>query len=229
MKHQGTFRLKVDHTCSEPFTTADITPSADSHNAGALQLTLGPEPAGTARYSITEKSPGKYKLTVKECVREIRTNEFAASDTIITTKAAAESIADRFNMITEISLPSTLTKIGERAFALHLLVREALVIPHNTAVIESRAFQSMGAGGSGADGITIDIRSGKLAKPGPDAAPPFPLRDTLIQDASGIAGIILPQRVYDSYTKANLQAIFGSAFTSYRKPDGTAYDFASKP
>ena len=121
--HPGTFQIKVANTCSKLFTTAGITASADGFcNAGALQLTLEPEPAGTARCSITRKSDNSCKLTAKECVREIQNSELSAFGTIITTKASAE-IADRVNMITEISLPSTLTKIGESAFNRNLEVR----------------------------------------------------------------------------------------------------------
>ena len=60
-----------------------------SHDAGALQITLKPEPAETARCSITRKSANSCKLTVKECVREIRNSEFSALETIIRAKADA--------------------------------------------------------------------------------------------------------------------------------------------
>ena len=224
VKHAGSFKLKVGNTCSDPFTGAAVTASADgTHNAGTLQLTLKPEPAGTARYSITPRTAGGFKLTVNNCVREIGNNEFNGNGTIITAKATAEG-KNRFNMITEIDLPPTLTKIGERAFALHLAVSRTLTIPRNVAVIDSRAFQSLGSGGAS---ITVDIRSDKLAKPEP-APLLFPLRNTLFQDVSGITSIKLPAEVYDSYTKAQLQAIFGGTFTNYRRPDGTSYDFAAK-
>ena len=92
-------------------------------------------------------------------------------------------------------------KIGERAFAL---------------------------GSSGGSGITtVDIRSDRLAKPS-GATANFPLGDNLFQNTTGITSITLLQKVYDSYTKAQLQAIFGSTFTNYRRRDGTAYDFAAK-
>ena len=222
--HQGTFNHRL--------TSAGLSLAVF---VASLLLTACPSPGGgttaennctgTDRYSITRKSANSYKLTVKECVREIRNNEFGANGTIIRAKAAAESI-NRSYMITEISLPSTLTKIGERAFENNLKVRGTLTVPSNTAVIESGAFVLIGALNSGG-ALNLVIQSDKLAKPRPDAAPPFPLRDTLIQ-ASGIAGITLPPRVYDSYTKAELQVIFGSTFTNYRRPNGTAYDFESK-
>ena len=305
VKHSGSFSLKVGNTCSQPFTGAAVTASADgSHNAGALQLTLKPEPAGTARYSITPRTAGGFKLTVNNCVREIGNGEFDATGAIITAKATAES-ANRFNLLTEIDLPSTLTKIDTNGLAIHSRISGTLVIPRNVATIGSGAFRgnatsrvysvsfaagsklkSIGSnafqlnnlrdfrlpenletidatafasaqfsfstgfssagtliipakvskigdrafarGSSGSSGITtVDIRSDRLAKPS-GATANFPLGNNLFQNTTGITSITLPAAVYDSYTKAQLQAIFGSAFTNYRRPDGTAYDFAAK-
>ena len=67
-----------------------------------------------------------------------------------------------------------------------------------------------------------------MAKPAGAVAADFPLRRNLFQNVTGITEIKLPAEVYDSYSKAQLQAIFGSAFTNYRRPDGAAYDFAAK-
>ena len=295
----------MENTCSEPFTGAAVTASADgSHNAGAISLTLKPEPTGTARYSITRKSPGSYKLTVKECVREIGNNEFSAAGTIITAAAAAQSVADRTRMITEIALPSTLRSIGERSFGNHIRVSGTLTIPRNVETLAIGAFRYLGSsstsppavvfetgskltrissngffrshlkdftfpanletiGGTSvfynaqfsfsADlsssgtlvipskvskigtqafgrvtGITaVDIRSDRLAKPD-GATANFPLGDDLFQNVTGITEIKLPQAVYNSCTSAELQAVFGSSFTNYRKPEGTPYDFATK-
>ena len=130
VKHSGTFRLKVENTCYDPFTSAAVSASADgTHNAGAISLTLGAEPTGTARYSITQKSPGSYKLTVN-CVRTIGNNEFISTGTIITAAAAAEGVAsvDRNKMITEIALPFTLTSIGEAGLRGHNSVSGTLTI-----------------------------------------------------------------------------------------------------
>ena len=84
MKHSVSFQIKVGNTCSEPFTSAAVTATADgSHNAGALRLTLKPEPTGTARYSITSRTAGAFrvfKLTVNNCVREIGTTSSAAAE-----------------------------------------------------------------------------------------------------------------------------------------------------
>ena len=78
------------------------------------------------------------------------------------------------------------------------------------------------------NGITaVDIGSDKLAKPA-GATANLPLENNLFRGVTSITEIKLPQAVYDSYTKAELQAIFGSTFTNYLKPDGMAYDFASK-
>ena len=73
----------------------------------------------------------------------------------------------------------------------------------------------------------MDIRSDRLRKPD-GATADFPLGEDLFQNVTGITEIKLPQAVYDSCTKAELQDIFGSTFTNYLKPDGTAYDFATK-
>ena len=148
MKHPGTFRLKVENTCYDPFTGAAVTASADgSHNTGAISLTLKTEPTGTARYSITQKSPGSYKLTVKECVREIGTREFGATGTIITNAAAAEGVAsvDRNKMITEIALPSTLRSIGEKSFRGHGDLSGILTIPRNVETLAKEALRALGS------------------------------------------------------------------------------------
>ena len=139
----------MDNTCSEPFTTDAVTASADgTHNAGTLQLTLKPEPAGTARYSITPRTAGGFKLTVKECVREIRNAEFGASSGIISAKAASEGV-DEFRLITEISLPPTLTKIDTAGLATHTRVSERLRIPRNVKTIGPRALNTLGLNTSG--------------------------------------------------------------------------------
>ena len=153
MKHPGTFRLKVENTCYDPLTTSAFTASADgSHNAGAISLTLKPEPAGTARYSITQTAPGtpgnpgSYKLTVN-CVRSIGNNEFASNGTIIRNAAAAEGIAGSSvsQMITEIALPFTLTSIGEQGIARHFRMSGTLTIPRNVETLARQAFRNTGS------------------------------------------------------------------------------------
>ena len=297
----------MENTCYDSFTSAAVAASTDgSHNAGAISLTLNPdEPTGTARYSITQKSPGSYKLTVN-CVRTIGNNEFASNGTIIGNAAAAEGVANsaRARMITEIALPFTLRSIGERGLARHFLMSGTLTIPRNVETLARQAFRDTGVGTTAAAptvvfetgsklttignagffqsrlnnfmlpenletievrafsdvefsfsadfspsdtliipakvskigtlafaqiiGITaVDIRSNRLAKPS-GATANFPLANNLFQGVTGITEIKLPAEVYDSYTKAELQAVFGTAFTNYRRPDGTAYDFAAK-
>ena len=141
VKHAGSFKLKVDNTCSEPFTSAAVTASADgTHNVGALRLTLKPEPAGTARYAITPRTTGGFKLTVNNCVREIGNNEFGILGMIITAKATAEGV-NRFSLLTEIELPPTLRQIGRNGLAGHLSMSETLNIPRNVETIVDGAGQ----------------------------------------------------------------------------------------
>ena len=304
VKHSGSFKLKVDNTCSEPFTGAAVTASADgSHNAGAISLTLKPEPAGTARYAITPRTAGGFKLTVNNCVREIGNGEFASNGTIIQAKATAEGVTAS-SFITEIDLPPTLTKIGNDGLFGHFSISRTLRVPRNVETLITGALNAIGAStsvnptlsfeagaklksigndavrssrlkdfrlpenletiGSNAfrnarftfssrfslartltipakvskigseafrnsQGITaVDIRSKRLVKPDGAVAADFPLQPNLFRNVTGITEIKLPAEVYDSYTKAQLQAIFGGTFANYRRPDGTAYDFASK-
>ena len=152
VKHSGTFKLAVGNTaCYDDLTTADINASADgSHDAGAIGLTAKPEPTGTDRYTFTLKSPPgglpankKFKLTVN-CLREIPDDLFnvAAPGTIISGKAADEGVgvANAGSMITEISLPPTLTKIGNNAFRSHSKVSGTLTVPRNVQTIGNKGF-----------------------------------------------------------------------------------------
>ena len=306
VKHSGTFKLKVENACYNPFTSASVNASADgSHNAGAISLNLNPdEPTGTARYSITPRASGGFKLTVN-CVRTIGSGEFASSGTIITT--TAPSLDRRSRMITKIALPFTLKSVGEGGLRRHFLISGTLTIPRNVENLARQALRNLGFAttvgptvvfepGSklttiGKDGFyqsrlnnftlpanletidvraffgvrfsfsadfspsgtliipakvskignlafaritginAVDIRSNRLAKPpagATGATANFPLGNNLFQNVTGITEIKLPVEVYNSYNKAQLQAIFGSAFTNYRRPDGTAYDFAAK-
>ena len=114
---------------------------------------------------------------------------------------------------------SKLTTIGNSAFIQSRL--KDFTLPANLEIVEDKAFM-VSAGIT-----TVDIRSNRLAKP-TAATANFPLGNNHFQHVNGITSIKLPQAVYDSYTKAELQAIFGSTFANYRRPDGTTYDFASK-
>ena len=174
VKHAGSFRLKVEHPCSEPFAGTAVTASADgAHNAGALRLTLKSEPAGTARYSFTPRTAGGFKLTVNNCVREIGNNEFNANSTIIRSKASAEG-TNRFNIITEIDLPPTLTKIDTNGLAIHNSISETLNIPRNVETIAGEAFR-----GNAISGVYIvSFAAGsKLKSIGSNAFQLNPLKD----------------------------------------------------
>ena len=134
----------------------------------------------------------------------------------------------------DLTLPENLETIENKAFfnvQFFLNTTEfpsgALIIPAKVSKIGTEAFARVRIGIR-----ALDIRSELLAKP-PGAVSNFPLRNDLLGSGSlrspAITSITLPQKVYDSYTRAELQDIFGSSFSSYRKPDGTAYNFASKP
>ena len=160
----------MEHPCSEPFTSAAVTASAQgSHDAGALKLTLKPEPAGTARYSITPRTAGGFKLTVNNCVREIGNNEFSVLGTIIQTKATAEG-ANRFNMITEIDLPPTLRKINENGLLSHIAISGTLRIPRNVETIITGALNNIGSSASAnPNGYILSFAAGsKLTSIGSD-------------------------------------------------------------
>ena len=130
-------------------------------------------------------------------------------------------------------LPENLETIGSRAFRNALFFFSPEFSPAGTLIIPAKVLkiggQAFARGSSGGMGITaVDIRSKELAKPDGALAADYPLQPNLFQNVTGITEITLPAEVYDSCTKAQLQAIFGSAFTNYRRPNGTAYDFAAK-
>ena len=145
----------MENTCSEPFTTTEAN---GNHNAGTLQLTLGPKPEGDARYSITEKSSGGYKLTLK-CVREIGEDEFSTSGDFITKEAKAKGVADAKEMITEIALPSTLKSIGKSGLAYHNLVSGTLTIPRNVETLADGAFQYMASKSTAPPAVVFETGS----------------------------------------------------------------------
>ena len=180
VKHAGRFRIKVEHPCSEPFTSAAVTASAQgSHDAGALQLTLKPEPTGTDRYSITPRTAGGFKLTVNNCVREIVSGEFSFNGTIIQAKATAEGVAVAGLLITEIDLPPTLRKIDNEGLFGNLSVSETLRIPRNVETIITRALNGVGSNQTAnPDGFTLSFEAGsKLKFIGGDAFRTNRLRD----------------------------------------------------
>ena len=147
VQHSGKFKLALKRTCYAPLTTPDIT-AKGSHNAGAIGLTAKPEPTGAARYTFTPKGPAadkKFTLTVN-CVREIANDEFNSfiDGGIMSRKAIAEGISGNARiMVTEISLPRTLIKIGDRGLLAHNLL-STLTIPNNVETIGSNALTSSG-------------------------------------------------------------------------------------
>ena len=168
VRHSGKFRkfkLALKSTCYAPLTTADIT-AKGSYNAGLIALTAKPEPTGTARYTFTPKGPPadkRFTLTVN-CVREIANDEFNTFIDwgIMSRKATAEGISgDARIMVTEISLPRTLTKIGDRGLLAHNLL-SALTIPNNVETIGSNALTSSGI--SNKSGVMISFESNSRLK-----------------------------------------------------------------
>ena len=161
----------MEHPCSEPFTSAAVTASAQgSHDAGALKLTLKPEPAGTARYSITPRTAGGFKLTVNNCVREIGNGEFSFNGTIIQTKATAEGVLVAGLLITEIDLPPTLRKIDNEGLFGNISVSETLRIPRNVETIITGALNNIGSSASAnPNGYILSFAAGsKLTSIGSD-------------------------------------------------------------
>ena len=158
VKHPGTFRLKVEHTCYDP-----VTVSADgSQDAGAISLTPVPEPTGTDRYSITPQPSGSpnYKLTVN-CVRSIRDNEFDADGRIIKTANVWDGIPV-LTTITEIALPPTLKSIGDRSLRGHSRMSKTLTIPRNVETLGEEAFQNLRR--YYVDGPTVVFETGSRLK-----------------------------------------------------------------
>ena len=147
--HQGTFnrRLTPAGPLLAVFATACLWLTA-CPSPGGGGGTTAENNCGTDRYCITKKSDNSYKLTVKEGVREIRNAEFGASSAIISAKAASEGV-EAFRLITEISLPSTLTKIDTAGLASHSRVSERLRIPRNVKTIGREALRTIGFNASG--------------------------------------------------------------------------------
>ena len=195
VKHTGTltFRLKAEHTCYEPFTTPriTITPSPPgSRQVDPISLTPKPEPTGARRYTFTPKGPPadkKFKLTLN-CVREIGLYEFNAfSGTVITTKATEEGITalnDRLNMITEISLPPTLTRIGDHGLSRNYGLQGTLMIPRNVQIVKQNGLSSIGnpfAPASPAPVVAFETGS-KLREIGVDGFKDSALKDFTFPD-----------------------------------------------
>ena len=120
-------------------------------------------------------------------------------------------------------LPEGLETIGVRAFNQFVMPAADLVIPANVSSIGERAFVSL-AGIN--DGVTI--RSAKLAKVGSNSSLGNDLfgssaSSAVEQRASTITAIKLPLAVYNSYSSAELTAIFGSEVTAYQDLEGNPH------
>ena len=177
-------------------------------------------------------------LTIPRNVETIAKNAFrntgfstAAPTVVFETGSRLTTIGNngfQQSFLKNFTLPTNLETIeafafftSQFSFSADFSPSDTLIIPAKVSKIGAQAFAHV-------TGITaLDIRSDRLRKPD-GATANFPLGNSLFQGVSGITEIKLPQAVYDSYTKAQLQAIFGSTFVNYRKPDGTAYDFAGK-
>ena len=186
--------------------------------------------AGHTRMSGTLTIPRNVETLAEEAFGNMAYDSPAPPAVVFETGSRLRSIGDFafFSAhLKDFTLPENLETIGSLAFS---YVRFSfstdfsspgtLIIPSKVSRIGEQAFMF-------SQGITtVDIRSDRLIKPDDGD---FPLEDELFRVVRGLTEIKLPQTVYNSYTKAQLQAIFGTAFTNYRKPDGTPYDFASKP
>ena len=117
-----------------------------------------------------------------------------------------------------LTLPDGLETIEVDAFRYFVMPPSPLVIPASVRKIGSGAFRSV----SGINGVTI--RSTNLTK---DAADP-PLGNNLFGGGAGtrlstITTIKLPLAVYNSYTRAERTAIFGSEVTAYQDLEGNPH------
>ena len=128
-----------------------------------------------------------------ECVRAIGNNEFDSIGTIITAAAAAEGVANSTKMITEIALPSTLRRIGERGVRYHGRISGALTIPRNIETLALGAFDSLGSSSTSPPTVVFETGS-KLTSIG----------------SNGFSG----SRLKDFTFPANLETIGSSAFSA---------------
>ena len=192
---------------------------------------------GHSRMSKTLTIPRNVETLGTEAFQHLKRYEGDGPTVVFETESRLKTIAVRAfaeSILIDFTLPENLETIENQAFLnaqffLNTIAfpSGALVIPAKVSKIGTQAFARVRSG------ITaLDIRSELLAKP-PGATSNFPLRSDLLGSGSlrspAITSITLPQKVYNSYNKADLQNIFGSSFGNYRKPDGTAYNFADKP
>ena len=192
---------------------------------------------GHSRMSKTLTIPRNVETLGEEAFQGIRRYNADGPTVAFETESRLKTIGVRAfaeSTLIDLTLPENLETIENQAFfnvQFFLNTTEfpsgALIIPAKVSKIGTEAFARARIGIR-----ALDIRSELLAKP-PGAVSNFPLRNDLLGSGSlrspAITSITLPPKVYNSYTRAELQDIFGSSFSSYLKPDGTAYNFASKP
>ena len=163
---KGAFSLQITHSGSLTFTLTmekgcwaappkRVTLTNNTpYDTGITTLTLKPEPTAEGdRYTLTRKSDGSWKLTVKECVTTIPQGEFSAFESPsdgITKSPILQRLANASgkaigSVLTEIELPSTLTSIGKYAFMSNAKVTGNLSIPKNVTAIGDYAFHSLGS------------------------------------------------------------------------------------
>ena len=194
---------------------------------------------GHGDMSKTLTIPRSVETLGEEAFQGIRRYNADGPTVVFETESRLKTIGVRAfaeSTLIDLTLPENLETIENKAFfnvRFFLNTTEfpsgALIIPAKVSKIGTQAFAGVNTGIR-----ALDIRSELLAKP-PGAASNFPLRNDLLGGGSSgsprspaITSITLPPKVYNSYDKADLQAIFGSSFSRYLRPNGTAYDFAAK-
>ena len=191
---------------------------------------------GHSRMSKTLTIPRNVETLGEEAFQGLRRYDGDGPTVVFETGSRLKTIgvsAFAGSTLIDFTLPENLETIEHRAFFdvqfflnTTAFPSGALISPAKVSKIGTQAFARVRTGIK-----ALDIRSELLVKPlGPTAN--FPLGNDLLGSGSdrspAITSITLPQKVYDSYTRADLRGIFGSTFANYRKPDGTAYDFDSK-
>ena len=156
-------------TCYKPFTTPRLLlpKKSEVHNVGVIKIKQKPEPTGADRYtwSLKTTTPKKtFKLTISPCVREIKDFEFNVFMPIIAKKAKQEGIDGNADLISEISLPKTLTKIGHAGFWGNASVSGTLTIPKNVEIIANSAFYHLGKSNSATTAPVIVFEAGSKLK-----------------------------------------------------------------
>ena len=178
-------------------------------------------------YAFAEHRGVKGRLVVPKRVRTIGTRSFtslgaSSSSSEIEfeepsqlTAIGSRAFSEAFTRV--LKLPESLEIIGDRAFiSLRGFTTNTFTIPGNIKRIGEMAF--LGTAVPQITG-TLTIASLHLAKPNLGNNLFVPIWLT----RGNFTTIKLHQAVYDSYTKADLQAIFGTGTITYQKLDGTPH------